>query len=125
MNWNKNKILMYVIIGIMTMVLVYVMFIQFRVVKETDTEEIEFMRETELRETLASYKSGVSEVEEELQDIQSRIDEYNKNEESEEATIELLEKEIQNANMKLGLTDVTGEGIILTIADTDGYSVRL
>lgn len=113
------------IIGIMSLILVYVMFIQFRIVNETDTEEIQLMRETELREMLANYKSNYSEVEEEIEEIQERINEYKQNEKSEEATIALLEKEIKESNMKLGRTDVYGEGITIVLEDTEEYTVRI
>ncbi len=122
---NRNKIIMAITIGIMSLILVYVMFIQFRIVNETDAEEIELMRETELRETLSDYKTKYNEVNEELTEVQGKIDEYKQNEKSEEATIELLEKEIQDANKKLGKTDVYGEGIILTVQNTMDYTVRI
>lgn len=121
---NKSKIIMYTTIGIMSLILVYVMFIQLRIVKETDTEGIEFMRETELKETLATYKANYAEIEEELKELQNKIDEYNQNEKSEEATIILLEKEIKDANMKLGKTDVYGEGITIKMEEKEGYNAR-
>ena len=77
---NKSKIIMYTTIGIMSLILVYVMFIQFRIVNETDTQGVEFMRETELKETLAKYKTKYQETEEELIDVQAKIDEYKENE---------------------------------------------
>lgn len=113
------------VLGLISMILVYVMFIQFRVVNETDTDGIEFMRETELKETLANYKTNYAEIEEELQEIQKRIDEYKQNEKSEEATISLLEKEIIDANMRLGKTNVTGEGITITMTDREDYEARI
>lgn len=121
---DKSKIIMNTVIGLMSLILVYVMFIQFRIVKETDTEGIEFMRETELKETLASYKTNYKEVEEELKDVGEKINEYKQNEKSEEATVALLETEIKDAKMKLGLTDVQGEGIIIEVKDTENDNVR-
>ena len=120
---NRSKIIMYTTIGIMSLILVYVMFIQFRIVNETDTEGIEFMRETELKEALTSYRTGYKEVEEEMKETQEKIDEYKQNEKSEEATIALLEKEIQESKMRLGLTDVYGEGIIIQMENTEEAGV--
>ena len=113
------------VLGLISMILVYVMFIQFRAVNEADTDGIELMRETELKETLANYKTNYAEIEEELQEIQRRIDEYTQNKESEEATIALLEKEIVDANMRLGKTNVTGEGITITMCDREDYEARI
>ena len=98
---NKNKIIVNITIGIMSAILIYVMFIQFRTVNETNAEEIELMRETELRPTLATYTTNCGEVEKELQDVQEKIDEYKQNEASEEKTINLLEEELEDANMRL------------------------
>lgn len=81
------------------------------------------MRETELKETLAQYKADYQEVQNELQDVKTKIDEYRKNEESEEETIKLLEKDLADTNMKLGLTDVQGEGITITMTNTDEGAV--
>lgn len=120
---NKSKVIMYATIGVMSLILVYVMFIQFRIVNETDTQGVEFMRETELKETLAKYKTKYQETEEEMTDVQAKIDEYRKNEESEEATVALLEKELKDANMKLGLTKVSGEGITITIENRNERNV--
>ena len=114
---------MYTVIGLMSLILVYVMFIQFRIVNETNTQEIEFMRETELRELLANYKVNYSEVEEELKELNVKIDEYKQAEKSEEETIVLLESEIKEAEMKLGITDVYGDGITIRMEDTEGYTI--
>lgn len=116
---NKSKIIMYTTIGLMSLLLVYVMFIQFRIVNETDTEGIEFMRETELKEMLASYKASYEEVEEEIEETTKMIEEYKQNEKSEEATVLLLEKDLADARMKLGITDVYGEGITITLQNTE------
>lgn len=122
---DKSKILMNSIIGLMALMLVYVMFIQFRIVKETDTEGIEFMRETELKEMLADYKAKHKETEEEIENVVQRINEYKQNEKSEEATVALLESEIEETKMKLGLTDVYGEGITIRIENTEEATVRI
>ena len=45
---QKGKITMTITIGLVCFVLVYVMFIQFRVIEKTDIAEIEDLREAEL-----------------------------------------------------------------------------
>lgn len=95
------------------MILVYVMFLQFRTINQNDVDEIEIMRETELRELLTNYKSTYDEAKGEVEEVQGKINEYKQSEKQEESTITLLEREIEEANMKLGLTDVKGEGVII------------
>lgn len=119
MNLNKSKIIMYTTIGIMSLLLVYVMFIQFRIINEKDTDGVEFMRETELKEMLASYKAKYKEVAEEIEETSKMIEEYKQNEKSEEETVALLEKDLADARMKLGITDVQGDGITIRMQNTE------
>ena len=71
---NKSKAIMYTTIGLMSLILVYVMFIQFRLVNENDNQEVAFMRETELKETLAKYKEDYGKVQEEIIGVQEKIE---------------------------------------------------
>ena len=81
------------------------------------------MRETELKETLSAYKTNYQEAQEEIKAVQTRIEEYKQNEQSEEATIALLEKDLKEINMKLGKTDVYGEGITITMENTSESTI--
>lgn len=119
---SKSKIAVAIVIGIMSFMMIYVILIQINIVKEYDGEEIELMRETELKETLATYKEKYEETTNELNSTISRIDEYKADEKSEEDAVALLEEEVNQANMLLGKTDVTGEGVIITIENTEGDS---
>ncbi len=112
---NKSKIIVAVTIGIMSFMMIYVMLIQFNSVSEYDGEEIELMRETELKETLASYKEKYEETSLELESTLEKIEQYKQMEQSEEDAAELLEQELEQAKMLLGLTDVEGEGIVITL----------
>ena len=115
---------MSVVIGLMSMILVYIMFVQFRLVNENDVDEITFMKETELRGALSTYKTNYNEAQAALEEVQDKINEYNQNEKSEEEKVQLLEEEVQIANMRLGLTDVYGEGITIKLHDTSDYAIK-
>lgn len=110
---NKSKIIVSITIGLMSFMMIYVMLIQFNIVKENDSEEIELMRETELKETLANYKEKYEETKKQLEEVQTKIEEYRQDERSEEDAVALLEEEVKQANMLLGNTNVKGEGIII------------
>ena len=56
-NIKKGKITMTIIIGIMCFILLYVMFMQFRVVNETDITSLRTKRDSELREELETWQS--------------------------------------------------------------------
>ncbi len=124
---KKSNIIVSITIGLMSFMMIYVMLIQINIVKEYDGEEIELMREAELKETLASYKEKYEEVNNELIDTNAKIEEYQKDEKSEEDAIALLEEEVEQKKMLLGLTDVQGEGVIITLGnavDDEGNEIR-
>ena len=122
MKLEKNKITMYITIGIVCLILGLVMSAQFKLVNEVDVTSIETMRESELRTELASLKQKYDELNEKYVDTLSKISEYKETTESYDETYSLLTKELDELNKLLGYTDVQGEGIIITIRD-DEYDV--
>lgn len=108
-----------VTIGLMCFVLVYVMFLQFKVVQQTDITSIKNKREEELRADLTSWKTKYEETNAQLIDTQNKIDEYKQKLENNQAASELLDKELEQANINLGKTDVQGEGVVITLRDLD------
>lgn len=116
---KKDKIIMTIIIGLICFVLVYVMFLQFKVVEQTDLTEIEKMQEQELREALTNWKTKYQEANEKLETTIAKKQEYIKKIDSNEEATELLEEELKQANIIIGKTDVKGEGVIITLEDND------
>ena len=123
LNIKKGKITMTITIGIACFVLVLVMFMQFKIVNETDITSIENMRETELRTELANWKSKYDEVNAQYEDTQSKIEEYKQTKESNEETEKLVDEELAIVNMNLGKTDVEGEGIEIILKETDNEEI--
>ena len=123
LNIKKGKITMTITIGIACFVLVLVMFMQFKIVNETDITSIENMRETELRTELANWKSKYDEVNAQYEDTQSKIEEYKQTKESNEETEKLVDEELATVNMNLGTPDVEGEGIELILEETDNEEI--
>lgn len=121
---NQNKIVISIIIGIICIILVAVMFAQFKVVEQTDITGIERARETELQTMLASWKTKYEEVAEKLIETQERINEYQEKMNSNEQASELLEKELEQTNLLVGRTNVIGEGVIVTLQDNDQKSIE-
>ena len=114
---KKGKITVVITIAIACFALVTVMFMQFKVVNETDITSIETMREEELRTELANWKQKYKEAEEQYEEKNSKLQEYKEKEQSNTETSQLVQKELEQVNMYLGKTDVTGEGIIITLKD--------
>ncbi len=118
---TKSKIAVAITIGIMSFMMIYVMLIQISIASDDDREEVEFLRETELKELLTSYKARYEETNEKIVEAKEKIDEYKKDEKTEEDAIELLEEEVKQAKMLLGYTDVVGEGIVVTMENNIIY----
>ena len=114
---KKDRIIIIITIGIMSLILACVMFMQFKVVNETDIAEIESMREDELQEKLSEWKEKYNETHEKLLETESKISEYKEKSESKVETNKLVEKELEEAKLILGNTDVIGNGIEVKLTD--------
>lgn len=109
---------MTITIGLICFVLTYVMFMQFKTVEETNITEIENLTETELREKIASWKSRYEETYEKLSETNEKLAEYKAKRESNQEASELLDEELLQAQIIAGETDVTGNGVIVTLTNT-------
>lgn len=119
---EKEKKIMIVTISIMSLILVCVMFMQFKVVNETDIAQIESMREDELQKAVEEWKEKYEEAYKKLGDTNKKINEYEEKVQNNTETRELVEKELSEAKKNFGLTDVSGEGIVITLTNTDERS---
>lgn len=116
---KKGTTIITITIGLMCMLLVFVISMQFKTIEETDITTIETMREDELRKTLANWKTKYEEVTEKITETNIKIDEYNQKIEGDEEATELIDKELEQINILLGKTDVKGDGIIVTLQDNE------
>lgn len=108
---------MIVTIGMVCFVLTYIMFMQFKVVEETNIAQIETMRESELTEKLASWKEKHGEIQQKLEETRQTLQEYRDKRVSNQEATELLDKELLQAQTLAGLTDVKGDGVVITYTD--------
>lgn len=121
---KKEKLVMSITIGIACFALMLVMFMQFKVVNQTNITEIETMRESELRVELSNWREKYKELNERYEEVSAKISEYQNERESDEKTAQLLESELEQLNMSLGKTDVEGEGIIIVLTDNAGAELE-
>lgn len=116
---KKGKITITICIGLTAFILVLVMFTQIKTVQETDITGIEIMRETELRAELASWKSKYNEVSIKVEDTQNKINEYTNQINNDQGVAELIDKELTDAYMYAGLSNVMGQGIVVVLSDNE------
>ena len=115
---QRGKWVIIVTISLMSLILTCVMFMQFKVVNKTDIAEIETMREEELQTTLTEWKEKYKETNEKLMDTEKKIIEYKQTSENSEESSKLVKKELEEANLMLGKTVVSGNGIEVILKDT-------
>lgn len=104
------------------MFLVIVMSVQLKTINQTDITSLESMQEEELRNQILDLKEKNKDIENKIEDNEGKINEYKETLNNSQKASELLQNELQEYEEKIGLTDVTGEGIILTLTDTDEQS---
>ena len=116
---NKATLVLSIVSGAVALVLIASMFVQFRTVNESKELNIEGLRDDELRTQIASYKSKYEETMEQYNANQNTINEYETAINENKETTELLDEEINQAKSLLGLTNVKGSGVIVTLTDTE------
>ena len=119
MKLKKEKIVLIISITLVCIILIAIMFAQFRTIEETDITGIKNAKEAELRTMLSSWKSKYDETVEKLEDTNKKIKEYQDKISSDEAAEELLEEEY----ILSGKTDISGEGVVVTLSDNNEKSI--
>ncbi len=120
---SKAKIVMTISIFLVCLLLVLVMSIQFKTVKEVNQSDIENLRETELREKISTWKSKYEDTHEKLEEVNKKIEEYYAEVEEKGEASSVLENELQQSELLVGNTEVYGEGVEVTLYDTQEASI--
>ena len=89
---KKGTITVVITLAIACFALTTVMFMQFKIVKETDITSIETMREEELRAELANWKQMYKEAEKQYEEKTAKLEEYKETEKSTEKASELVKE---------------------------------
>lgn len=117
--YSKQEITISIIVGLISLLLVCSMFIQFKTVDKSQETDLESLRSDELKTQIASYKSKYEETMEQYEETKNTISEYVNTMEDNRESTNLLDKELKDTQTLLGLTDVQGEGVVITLKDTD------
>jgi len=119
---KKDKLIIIITISIMSVILACVIFAQFKVVNEVDMAQIEYMSEQQLKQSIIEWKEKYETTETKIKDTIKKIQEYEDKLESNDEARELVKKELSEAKKIFGITNVEGDGIIVTLTDTDEKS---
>ena len=115
---GKGKGILTFVIFIISITLTALISIQFRTVDENKSLGIESMQEDELRAQILEWKTKYEDINKKIESNNEKINEYSNTIQDNKQASELLEKELNEYNMLVGKTNVTGKGVVLTLKDT-------
>ena len=115
---NKSSVLLAITSCGIAIMLVASIMLQFKSVDESKKAGIESLGEDEIKTQIATYKSKYEEAMQKYNENMNTIQEYKTKMNDSQESSELVDKELEQSRMLLGLTDVTGDGVIITLTDT-------
>lgn len=115
---NKNAIIPYTIIGIALFLLSMMLVAQIKTVSNTE-EVLQGKRETELSEELIKLQEEYKILKAKYEENEKVVEEYKNNSSTNNELIASMKTAIENYSILAGVTDVKGEGIIVTLDDGD------
>lgn len=122
---NKEKVIITITVGIVCLVLVMTMFMQFKVVDQANITSIETMTESELRSELVEIRDKYEQLSAQYSETLVKLKEYKEEYKTDGETRDLLEKELYQLQLLLGTMPVEGPGIIITITEDNVENDRI
>lgn len=112
------------ILGIMCMVLSYAIIVQIKTVNGTGTTISTNAKENELRDAVLKAKEKYDNLYAELEEKEKQLEKERTNSTQNNTKLTELENTIKDENKILGLSEVTGYGIIITLNDNQKISLN-
>ena len=115
---EKGKGIITFVIFLISIMLVALISIQVRTIENSNSMGIESMQEDELRAQVSEWKTKYEEIHSKVDSNNQKIDEYTNTIQNNKQSSELLDKELNEYNMLVGKTNVTGSGVVLKLTDS-------
>ena len=113
-----NKKIISIVLGLMCLALTAGICIQIKTVENSGTTVSQSYTENNLKSEILKYKekydNAIGQIENLDNEINTKIDEATKN----NSELEEAQKEIKEGNKMIGLTDVKGPGVTITLTDS-------
>jgi len=119
---NKKSISL--VLGLMCLVLTFGIAIQVKTVNKTGTTVSTNSQENELRDAVLKAKEKYDNLYDELERMETQLETERTNSTQNNEELTQLENTIKEGNKILGLSEVTGEGIIITVNDNQKISLN-
>ena len=114
----KDKKAISVVLGLMCLALTAGIFIQIRTVESSNYAVSQNYQENNLRSEVLKYKERYDNRYREFERAQKELEEERKTSTQNDSELEKKEEEIKSANKIIGLAEVTGPGVIITLSDS-------
>ena len=111
---QKNSIPAYIAIGIAAFLLTVMISAQVTTMSKSE-EVLKGIRQDELADTLVSLQRDYDELKEKYEESQKIVEEYQTSSATNSTLIASMRNQINTLSLLAGTTDVTGEGIIITL----------
>lgn len=119
---NKKSISL--VLGIMCLILTYGIAVQVKTVSGTGTAVATTTSENQLRDAVLKAKEKYDNLYEELERMENQLEIERTNSTQNNTELSKLENTIKEGNKVLGLSEVTGYGIIVTVDDNKNVSLK-
>ena len=119
---NKNA---YIAIAIVCVILTAAITVQIRTMKEENSAVSIIGANSELKDSLLEWKEKSENAEKDLDKSLKEQEKIRQASATNNNNAEEKQNELKKYNQLLGLTDVTGDGIILTVSDSNAESTSI
>jgi len=113
-----NKKMVSIVLGGMCFALTLGIFVQIRTVKSTNSTVSQNYEENNLRAEVLKYKERYDNKYKQLEEAEKELEKERESSTKNNEQLEKKEEQIKLANKIIGLTDVSGPGIIVTLRDS-------
>lgn len=114
---KKYNLISYVLIGITVFVSMLIISAQLNTVGNTNVIS-EGMREAELLSEISKLRRDIEDLTEDYEKSQSVVEEYKTNASTNDLLIATMTEDLNKSKLLAGLTAVEGEGVVITIEDS-------
>lgn len=119
---NKKQIA--IILGIVCMLLTIGIFIQIKTTKSTNQVVSQSFTNNDLRDQVLKWKEKYDDVYKELEEAEKTLETVRQAATANTENSEEKEQELKQNNMLIGLTDVVGEGVTVTMKDNNNVTAE-
>jgi uncharacterized protein YlxW (UPF0749 family) len=116
---NKGII---ITVGAMCFILTFMVAVQFRTIKLSESDITRLKSENELRDEINQWKDMYDIASNKIDELNSKVEEYRNAASQTNTATELINKELSDVSIIAGLTKVKGKGLEIVLDDTEAIN---